>query len=107
MIQQAALATRELVARELGVSERRLRTVQTICADAPDLAAQVMSGALPLLVAQTQVQRRLALANLAIRAPALLPSGPDVCDGDFRELGAAGRRSNSRRARSPTAYAVS
>ncbi len=78
---------REVAARELGVSERRLRLAQSLAQDAPDLAADVEAGKLPLLVAKTQLQRREALAELAATAPALIPEGGEMWQGDFREQG--------------------
>ncbi|MHB8324796.1 MAG: DNA methyltransferase [Candidatus Dormibacteria bacterium] len=79
--------SRTLAARELGVSERRLRTAQALAQDAPDLAAQVEAGKLPLLVAKTQFQRREALAELAATVPAIIPEDGEIWQGDFREVG--------------------
>lgn len=89
VIQQASdlPVTREIAARELGVSERRLRTAQSLVQDAPDLAAKVEAGNLPLLVARTQAQRRDALAALATTAPSPIRDGAEIWQGDFRELG--------------------
>lgn len=79
--------SRTVAATFLGVSERRLRTAQALTAEAPDLAARVEAGGMPLLVAKTQSQRRQALEELATAAPALIPEGAEVWEGDFRELG--------------------
>ena len=89
MVQQSSIpeaGTRELVARELGVSERRLRSAQALCAGAPDLAAEVEAGGMPLVVAKTQARRRQALTELAKDAPLFIRKGVEVWEGDFREL---------------------
>ncbi len=89
VVQQASDVpiTREIAARELGVSERRLRTAHALVQDAPDLAAQVEAGTLPLLVAKTQAQRRDALAALTATELSTIPQGAEIWQGDFRELG--------------------
>ncbi len=81
--------SRTLAARELGVSERRLRTAQALTDGAPDLAARVEAGTMPLLVAKTQAERRNALAELAASTPASIPTGGEIWQGDFRGLGRA------------------
>ncbi|MHB8325458.1 MAG: DNA-methyltransferase [Candidatus Dormibacteria bacterium] len=80
--------SREIAARELGVSVHRLRTAQTLAQDAPDLAAQVEPGRLPLGMASAQANRREALAELAASTPAIIPEGGEIWQGDFRELAA-------------------
>lgn len=78
--------SREIAARELGVSERRLRTAQALAQDAPDLAAEVEAGTKPLLVARAEAQRRAAIAELATAAPPGLPEGAEIWQGDAFEL---------------------
>jgi len=86
-LSEPAGRSRTMAARELGVSERRLRLAQTLAQDAPDLAEQVEAGKMPLLVAKTQAQRREARAELAATAPAIIPEGGEIWQGDFRKLG--------------------
>lgn len=77
---------REIVARELGVSERRLSVARELSRNAPDLAAQVEAGKLPLLVAKTQATRRAAVADLADRTQVGLPEGAEIRQGDAFEV---------------------
>ena len=80
--------SRTLAARELGVSERRLRLARELVQRAPDLAVMVESGSLALRAAAGQLERRTALAELATVPKVDLPEGQaDVWTGDFCELG--------------------
>jgi site-specific DNA-methyltransferase (adenine-specific) len=89
VVQQASPLSfsREIAARELGVSERRLRTARALAEEAPDLAAEVESGRLPLVMARAQANRREALAELAASAPSIIPEGAEIWQGDFQEAG--------------------
>ena len=79
--------SRTLAARELGVSERRLRLARELAQQAPDLVAQVEAGKLPLLVATAQVERRRAMAALAAAPKVDLPEGEaEVWCGDAMDL---------------------
>lgn len=88
VVQQASPLSfsREIAARELGVSERRLRTARALVEEAPDLAAEVESGRLPLVMARAQANRREALAELAASAPSIIPDGVEIWRGDAFEL---------------------
>jgi site-specific DNA-methyltransferase (adenine-specific) len=77
---------REIAARELGVSERRLRVARELGRTAPDLAARVEAGTLPLLVAKTEAARRSAIQELRAGPPAELPQGAEIWQGDAFEL---------------------
>lgn len=78
--------SRAEASRALGISTQRFESARKLAATAPDLAAQVEAGDMPLLVAKTQAQRRDALAELASATPAIVPKGAEVWQGDFREL---------------------
>ncbi len=79
--------SRTIAAKALGVSERRLRVARELAQQAPDLAARVEAGGLPLRAAKGWVERRAARAELAAAPPAVLPSGgAEVWAGDAFEL---------------------
>ncbi len=79
--------SRQIAAKALGVSERRLRTAQALARDAPDLAAMVESGSMALRAAQGRVEHRAALAELATVPKVDLPEGEaEVWQGDAFDL---------------------
>ena len=85
----AAGRSREIAARCLGVSERRLRLARDLAQSAPDLAARVEAGGLALRAAKGWVERRAALAELAAAPAAVLPmGGAELWEGDAFELAA-------------------
>ena len=81
--------SRTIVARELGVSERRMRRARELAQQAPDLAARVEAGGLALRAAAGQLERRTALAELAAAPAAALPTGgAELWEGDAFDLAA-------------------
>ena len=79
--------SREVAAKTLGVSERRLRLARELAQVAPDLAARVEAGGLALRAARGWVERRAAMAELAAAPAAALPmGGAEVWQGDAFEV---------------------